>query len=146
MADKAPDMSQDVCPECGWTGKRLAQHMNMKHGSAPSGPAVKGGRATKLEKQLAETLTSLGVVVYAFDQFDGQTIIEGAPRLAASLDNLARQNPTVKATLERMLAGSAYGAVAASLGSILVPILAHHGLLPALPGILPPPEGESGDG
>ncbi len=87
-------------------------------------------RRKSLEKPLNNLITSLGVTVSLVNQTDGQAIIEGSDRLAKSLNELAKENPTVHKNLTRMLTGSAWGSVFIAAGGIAIPILANHNLLP----------------
>lgn len=83
-----------------------------------------------LTKELEATLTDIGALVQLADVFDGQCIIQGSPRLASSLGNVADKNATVRKTLESFVGASAWGGVVASAAAIAVPILMHHGILP----------------
>lgn len=103
-------------------------------------PRQTGGRKRSLTRPLTDLFVSIGAMVSVVNQVDGQIIIEGAPRLAESLNAVAKDNPAVYKSLERMLTGSAWGGVFMASGAIAIPILANHGLLPfQLPGM------ESGD-
>lgn len=138
--DPAPASDEWICPYCERTFKSqrgLAGHMSV-HTDEKKGPAPKASSDRKpktaptgsLERRLADTFTTVGTMIYVFDQYDGQVIIGRADSLAASLNQLARENPKIKARLEAMLAASAWGAVFAEVAAIGIPIAAHHGLLP----------------
>lgn len=104
---------------------------------APKGP----GRPSQLDKlrgQLDEQLVTIGTVLAAVNEFDGMTIVHGAPKVSDALVRAAEQNPRVKAALESFLATSTWGAVLGALGVVVLPILANHGLAPAnLKGLSP---------
>lgn len=101
-------------------------------------------RKRSLTKPLEELFTTVGTVVYAVNQVDGEAIISGANGLAVSLNNVAKDNPALYKNLERMVTGSAWGSVFIAAGAIAIPILANHNLLPfTLPSLEPVPA--SGD-
>lgn len=88
------------------------------------------GRSKNLTPKLEDFFTSIGTVVYAVNATDGAAILQGTPNLAKSLNELAKEDERVRRVLERMLTGSAYGAVFMSTAAILLPILDNHGMLP----------------
>lgn len=73
----------------------------------------------------------IGVLVVAFNEIDGLAIIQGAERLSIALDKAAKQNASVRRTLEKMLTGSVWGEVAFASAAIVAPIAINHRLLPA---------------
>lgn len=85
---------------------------------------------SRIEDALNEQFTLIGTVVTPFNQYDGMVIIQGTPRMAKALANLAEKNPKVKRNLERMLAGGSYGEVVLAAALIAVPIMANHDLMP----------------
>lgn len=93
----------------------------------PGRPSVKGKR----EAAVMGILTGVGIGVMAFDEFDGVTIIEGAPDLARSLAAVADKRPAVARALDSLTEVSAWAEVAAALGAIAVPIVRHHATRPA---------------
>lgn len=98
-----------------------------------------GGRQKNLTQPLEELFTTIGTVVMVANEADGLAIIQGTPRLANSLNELAKQNPAVRKNIERLLAGSAWSGVLASVGAIALPIMANHNLLPVeLPNFMMP--------
>lgn len=62
--------------------------------------------------------------------YDGQVILTGAESWALTVEQLAYEDERVARVLDSMLSTSAWGAVMVSTASIVVPILACHGLLP----------------
>jgi hypothetical protein len=86
---------------------------------------------TPLADALATNFVGIGMVVYAFEQFDGQTIITGSPRLAQSLVGVAQTNPSVRRSLEKFVESAGWAQVAAAAASIALPIMQHHKLLPS---------------
>jgi hypothetical protein len=91
--------------------------------------------AAELERALTE---QVGVVALMFaargDVTCSAAVAQGAPALAGALVNVARQNDSVRRTLETLAVGSAWSGVVTAAAGIAVPILAHHGVIP--PGIL----------
>jgi len=100
-----------------------------KASSAPT--SQKRTAKRDLKSRLEESFGMLGLLLYAFDPYDGQVILTNAPRLAESLTNLAKANPTVRKILEAALAAGAWSEVlSVVIGGVLGPILIHHELLP----------------
>src|SRR5680860_966626 len=114
----------------------------MAEDTAPKAPTSKRGDSAKnrtyggkltdkaLELQLTDAFVSVGTVVMFRNEFDGTTIIEGAPKLATSLVELAKGNSKVRSALERMVTATGFAGVGMALMSIVIPILANHGLIP----------------
>lgn len=137
-----------VCSDCGRsfaTSQGLAGHAkahadgtpgssakgkvksSTKPDRAPSDPAPRKG---SLRARLETHFVMLGTLVMTVERFDGLQIVKGSPELAEALDGIARENPRVKAALERFLTGSAWTAVLIATFKISAPIMAHHGMLP----------------
>lgn len=85
-----------------------------------------GVRSTPLEKKLEKFYGGIGMAVFGFDQHCGQVIISNAGSMAASLDQLAKQNPEVRKLLERLMETSAYGLVIAAHAPVVFAIALHH--------------------
>lgn len=107
--------------------------------SSPAPPLPKRGpgrpRGAKTgQRNLAPELHALigqvGMVVYVVHQGDGEAVLAGAEGLAKALDNLARRNPSVYRTLDKVLTAGVYGELATAVAAIAIPIAANHGLLP----------------
>jgi len=106
--------------------------------SKDKAPRQPSGRKKNLSKPLTEFFMSIGGVVYAFNQVDGQAIMSGAENLANALNEAAKANPALYRNLERLMTGSTYGAVFIAAGAIALPIMANHNLIPfAIPGLTP---------
>lgn len=88
-------------------------------------------RATPLETRIRASLSGMELIVrVAFsDEVCGNAIAAGAPQLAKSLDDLAKQDPRVRRALEMAMTGGAWGEVLAASLTIVLPVLAHHGIL-----------------
>lgn len=100
-------------------------------GGTPKQPAKSGGARAPLQKSLEE-LFSAPAYIYALngDTWAEDHISTTAPRLAEAWYKLAQKNPAVKRTLESLTTGSAWGGVAVATGATVLPLLAHHRLLP----------------
>jgi hypothetical protein len=90
-----------------------------------------GGRQAPLQGRLQEAIGGIGIAVALVNEIDGLSIIEGAERLSHALDKAAKQNPSVRRTLEAALTGGVWAEVVFASGAILVPIALNHRLLPA---------------
>jgi hypothetical protein len=87
-------------------------------------------RTPPLEKRLSQTFSTIAVIVSAFDPTCGSSIQDRADDLAGAWNRLAQQNPRVKAAIESLLEGGAYGEALFVTAVTVIPILKHHGLLP----------------
>ena len=61
---------------------------------------------------------------------DGELLQAKRDAIAEAVGTVAKENPSVLRTLERLATASTYGALAAVLVSVVLPIAANHGLLP----------------
>lgn len=93
-------------------------------------PVGKPSNDAKLKDKLVNMVVMVGVTVSTFDQFDGATIIGGAPDLADSLVALAAESPAVKKALETSMSSSAWLGVIIATAPMVVAILANHNVLP----------------
>lgn len=100
--------------------------------------APKGKRPGPLAGRIESALTTLGTGVFILNADDGRIVIAGSHNLAVALDGLAKENPKVRAVLERALAGGAWGAVIMATAAIVVPILANHGVVQPIPFVPQP--------
>jgi len=91
--------------------------------STPKGSTT---RKSKLKPKLEELFTGLGLLVSFKCDHCGTWIGKQAEVNAEAWDKLARENPNVRRTLERILATSAWGGVAMTTAMTLLPILEHH--------------------
>ena len=88
-------------------------------------------RKPPLEKRLTTMIKLIGEVTSGLDKYDGQVIVEAAPRLAEALVELANENERAKRFLESALEGGAWAGVGAVVGwEIVTPIAVHHRMLP----------------
>jgi len=94
-------------------------------------PAGKRGTSYKaIQDGLESTLVGLGVAVSAFDPHCGGVLVDRGPSVAAVLTEAARQNPTLKRVLAGFVTTSVMAQVVGAVGSLLLPIMAHHGFVP----------------
>lgn len=89
-------------------------------------PVGRPSAASKREQSVTGILTGVGIGVMAFDEFDGTTIIEGAPDLGKALANVAERNPKVAKALDSLTETSAWAEVAVAVAGIALPIVRHH--------------------
>jgi hypothetical protein len=109
-------------------------------------PEARKLRISELQKQLGEAFAVVSMLVMTTGDKYCATIIAGqADALAEAWAELAKVNPRVKAILEMMLSGSAWGKVVMLTAATVIPIAAHHGVWPKgapMPfefGLGPPP-------
>lgn len=108
-------------------------------------------RPGPLAAKLTGLAASVGTMAYtagagtgnAHLAYDGTVILAQAEALGRALDKLARENPAIRRALEKMVATTAWTELGMVSASILVPIMACHGFLPAdaatVMGAAPPP-------
>lgn len=102
-------------------------------------PGTRTPRQSSLETRLADSLTQVGVLVAgvgagtgrAAVQADGLAVIRQAPALASALDGIAKDDPRVRAALERLLTVSTWGALVSACIPLVASIAANHGMIPA---------------
>lgn len=128
---------QDKAAHARVTGHKKVKGPPRKPGPKPkaaSDTAPKGhkplGRPS-LEKRLADQFAAIGLMVSVADPHCGGVVVAGSERLAEAWSNLAKENATVKRILEGLLTTSAWGDALLSTAMIALPILRHHGMLPA---------------
>lgn len=105
-----------------------------KSDTTPKTGAATRGRPNKhnqRKEKLMTILITVGTGVAMFEQFDGMVIATRAEDVAEATATLADEVPAVAKALDAMSTGGAYGAFLMALMSMLLPILAHHKVLPA---------------
>lgn len=123
-------------------GRRAAAAAKQAAGTGAKDTKPKGTqkvpRRASLETRLAGSLTSLGTVVAVAGgvsspavQADGVAIVQHAPAIAAALDKVAKDDPRVAASLERMLTAGVWSGLVAALVPLAMTIAANHGAIPA---------------
>lgn len=121
MSDKAPKATAASPPPEAETDEK----------KPPKRTGKPRGRPIALETELEEFFTQLGAGVMMVDQFDGLVVINQAGENAKALAKLANKNARVKKALEALVSISSMGAVVGVVGGTAVPILMHHGIIPA---------------
>lgn len=121
----ATDAARDQAPKRKRAPRKRAPRKRAD--AAPRAP-----RAPALKGRIESFLVSAGALVLLFNPRDGQAIIAGAPKQAAALDQLAKENPAVKRALERMLTASVYGQLVAAFAPTVLTIAANHGAVPPI--------------
>lgn len=117
----------DRCIDC----RRIAR------GATSTGSTTAKTRSANWEgplaSQLVDMINGIGYMVSIADQTDGAIIMGGSDKLGNSLIGPARTNKKVRTALENMVTGGAWAGVVMASMAIVVPILAHHNLLPSPP-------------
>lgn len=103
-------------------------------------------RPATLKKELENFFGGIAILVMATgDTYCADIIATQAEPLAIAWSDLAKKNDRVRAMIEMIVSGSAWGAVFATTAATIMPIAAHHGLYPKgfpMPftfGVGPPP-------
>ena len=111
----------------------------------PRAPAPRTSQ-DKLEKKLLETVSSVALLLAAFNPRDATVLLENADSRAVNWAALAQENAKVKKALEALLETNAWsGAIIATAATIL-PILDNHGHIPErFSAILRSPAATAGD-
>lgn len=136
---KHRDRSKDGAPK---PRKAAAQKKPTRRKS----PAAKAadtatGSTTNRSMEYAASIAFFAMAAYVaippFDEYDLNVVNQGAPNLASALDDVGEQNQTVRAACDMILGGGAGGAylkLVMAMGSIVMPIAAHHGAIPGAAG------------
>lgn len=93
------------------------------------------GRPRILENQLYDFFVTVGTMVSMFNAEDGLVIGANAEPLAKAWADLAAEDKRVKAAIDKMMQGSAWGGVIFATGSVAMGIANNHGLLDNLYGM-----------
>lgn len=130
MTDTAPSESNVSALDALASGESKQRKREPKSaGKSSSRPT--GTRTAPLERRLAQSFTSIGVLVIALgDNVCGTAVVENAQMNAANVKELCDQNPKVRAAVEKMMEGGMYGKVFFGFAVTLLPVLRHHNLLP----------------
>jgi len=92
------------------------------------------------EKQLREnldgTFVGIGGALIPFDPWCGAVLVTKGPEVTDALIELGKTNPRVKKAIDNFARGSIWSAVFGAAGAVLIPILAHHGILPGRLGVM----------
>lgn len=118
-----PTTAKDSAPSTKSTRKRSSTAK-----AKPSG-------ARSLERPLREIVEQIGGMLSIVEPFDGAVVSHNATRLAKALDGIAKDNPSVHRALSALTASGGWGGVMIAVGSIGLPIAAHHGIIPQSPVI-----------
>lgn len=82
----------------------------------------KSGRPSKIKTEVQNLYTAAGLGIYPFDNVLGALIADNAENCAVAWDELAKKNPAIKRTLEKLLETSAYGTLIAAHMPIAVAV------------------------
>ena len=133
MADDLEDLI-DTPP--GKRGPGRPKGYSPKADKAPKGNTPKGNNwasAKAIEVSLNETIMGIGLGVKLLNSFDGEIIIDGAPKLSKALVDLATNDPRYRKYLESASAPGKYGPLLMAVGGIALPIAMNHGLFDIKP-------------
>lgn len=106
-------------------------------GSEPAAPTR--GRppvAKKREEQYTRSLAKVGALLYMVNPADGVVFLEGVPKVATALADVAGQNPRIAKVLDAGASARVWLELAGALGMIGVGIGINHGKLPPMLGML----------
>jgi hypothetical protein len=112
----------------------------------PSPPKPRVLRQAQLESALEDFFGGIALAIaFTGDMYCAEIVTTQAEPLAKAWGELAKKNARVKAMIEMMLQGSAWGQVITVTAATVIPIAAHHGFYPKgfpMPftfGLGPPP-------
>lgn len=87
-------------------------------------------KTSKLENDIAEFYAGLGLLLMAFSPQDAVIVINCAPQRAKELAEIAKHNPGFARFLRRMMTGNAYSVAILGHASMIMAIMANHGVTP----------------
>mgnify|MGYP000134248355 CR=1 FL=1 len=108
-------------------------------GTDPTEPAKPRGAPTaraKREQSYTRTLAKIGAAIYLVNPADGAVFLEGVPRTAKALAEVAQQNPRIGKVLDAGVNAGVWAELFAALTAIGAPIAVNHGKLPPVMGAL----------
>lgn len=121
-----PGRKPKRCTSCRPTRERPATADTAPAGeSAPKRPRS----VEALEKNIHQQLMMLAMGLVFIDPFDAKVLMAKADQGAKALANLAQTNPAIRRFLEKGVEAAGYGPVLLWGAQVLVPILAHHGMI-----------------
>lgn len=129
-----------IKPARGRTPKNCDEHRNTKPGT---GPKKSWAKATQVEAALNKYVDGLSLVVSLVNPVDGTIIAKGTPAVVHEIIELARVDPKLRKTLEAISAPGKYGPLMLALGSLALPLMVNHKLLPQflVAGLTPETDG-----
>jgi hypothetical protein len=125
-AEEAPARDTPPAP----SRRRRRSSSAAKPGRKPNTNARASTRRSAVERGVSNTINAMAFTVTMLDEFDGACIARGEADLTGAVMATADANPRFFAWLEGAIKGGSYLQLVAASGAILVPILAHHRLLP----------------
>lgn len=140
--DKPP--AKKVTPPPSASSKNASKSKAEPTGGTDRKPASRkpAGRPPALETQLTEFFVTVGTLVSMVNEADGLVIGANAQALGHAWAELAREDKRVKAALDKMLTGSAWGGVVMATGTVAMGIAANHGVFDNIPMFGGEPEAE----
>lgn len=150
-ATPAPPAEPDTAPVVPAKPKRDRSHRNTGNppgrprkdrtpaGTDPTEPAKPRGAPTARARRVqsyTRTLARAGAVIFAVNPADGAAFLEGVPRAAAALAEVAQQNPRIGKVLDAGVNAGVWAELLAALTAIGAPIAVNHGKLPPVLGAL----------
>lgn len=128
-------------PERTPTG-RLGKYCS-EHKAAPktgtrrtSTSRTKWKKAPEVRRALDQIVLFAGTGVSVIDPVDGQIIKAGGPNITEALVNLAEDDKNLQRYLEWLATPGKYGPLILATAGVVIPILANHGMIPTIPGLL----------
>lgn len=138
---KHRDRSQDRKGPKTAKAKTAPKSRTVKERAPSRAASTAAGPSTNRSATYAASIAMVGLgaflVIPPFDNSDLAVVNAGAPNLGKALDDLGSQNETVRKTCDLILGGGSGGAylqLVLALSAIVVPICAHHGVLPETAG------------
>lgn len=87
---------------------------------------VKERKLGKLGKSLQNTYGMIGMTLSSVDPHCGGQILMNAENMAMAMEDLARENQSVRRVLNKLMEGSAWGMVVAAHMPVITAVAAHH--------------------
>lgn len=139
--DDAPESvaGDDTCIVCGkplsYSGrgrrpKYCDEHRPSRGGATKAATAGRSTKHDRMKRELTGTLALIGTGLMMVEPYDGIVVLDRAEATVDALMDVAAHNPRVMKALEQMIDVTVWGALGTALAGIIVPITAHHGVLP----------------
>lgn len=135
----------------GGRGRKPKYCANCKPTASSGSTSTRAPRANSIDMLVSNIsdfyrTIGIGLTIYPPTSYDGLVVAESADKLGESWRKLLESNPKVRKYWEKAFTAGSYGFLVSAHLGVLIPILQHHGIGPAMPGFptaTPTPTDES---
>lgn len=129
------------------TGPRARKDAAPKRGPGRPPKPDLGKKVAELVESIGTALTGAAMISGSKQTaYDAAVLLERADDVGEMMGQLAKENPAIARSLERLFTVSGWGKVSMTLAAVVLPIAANHGMMPPIlaapffPSVGAPPE------